>query len=283
MRAVRRLAGGLLGIVVGICATVGTPAVASTTTVDWDTYAADNQRTGFNPTENALGPRAVKGIHQIWSQRLGAPILTQPLVATRVTLRRPRRRVDLIYAATEHGRFAAMDAETGRVVWRRELGFNHVSFCSDLPNHDFGITGTAVIDRGRDSIFTIAGGGTLQELDLADGATKRTWQLTHDPAHKYDYGALLLSHRTLYATFAGNCDNDPYHGFVAAIRVSDGRRTATWLPDPAARRRRDLGLRWGVRGPRRLDLRRHRELAGSHADCRLRRAHRPADVSTSAS
>ena len=232
-----RVSGGLLRVVIAICATIGicataaTPAVGLTRTVDWATYAADNQRTGFNPTENALGPTAVKAIHQIWSTRLGAPILTQPVVATRVTLRHSRRRVDLIYAATEHGRVAAMDAETGRAVWTRELGYNHVSFCGDLPNHDFGITGTAVIDRGRNSIFTMGGNGWLYELDLADGRTERRWQLTNDPTHNYDYGALLLAGRTLYVPFAGNCDKDPYHGMVAAIRVSDGRRTATWFPD----------------------------------------------------
>jgi outer membrane protein assembly factor BamB len=230
---VRRLTGGLLGILIGMCATVAAPAVALTRTVDWDTYAADNQRTGFNPTENALGGAAVKAIHQIWSTGLGAPILTQPVVATRVTLQHPRRRVDLIYAATEHGRIAAMNAETGRRVWSRELGYNFVSFCGDLPNHDFGITGTAVIDRGRNSIFTMGGGGRLYELDLADGRTKRTWLLTNDPTHNYDYGALLLAGGTLYVPFAGNCDTDPYHGFVAAIRVSDGRRIATWFPDGA--------------------------------------------------
>jgi hypothetical protein len=228
---VRRLTGGLLGVVIGICATVAAPAVGLTKTVDWETYAADNQRTGFNPTENALGPTGVKAIHQIWSTRLGAPILTQPVVATRVTLRHPRRRVDLIYAATEHGRIAAMDAETGRVVWSRELGYNHVSFCGDLPNHDFGITGTAVIDRGRNSIFTMGGNGWLYELNLADGRTERRWLLTHDPTHNYDYGALLLAGGTLYVPFAGNCDTDPYHGMVAAIRVRDGRRIATWFPD----------------------------------------------------
>ncbi len=57
--------------------------------------------------------------------------------------------MDLVYAATEHGLFAAMDANTGRVVWSRRLGFQHVSFCGDLPDNDFGITGTAVIDHGR--------------------------------------------------------------------------------------------------------------------------------------
>ncbi len=229
----RRLTGALLGLVIGVGATAAAPAVASTRTVDWDTYAVDNERTGFNPNEDALRPTAVKRIHQIWSQRLGAPILTQPVVAARVTLNHPRRKVDLIYAASEHGLFAAMDAETGRVVWTRELGFNFVSFCGDLPHNQFGITGTAVIDRGRNSIFTMGGGGTLHELDLGDGRTKRTWQLTNDPTHNYDYGALLLSNGTLYVPFAGNCDIDPYHGMVAAIRVSDGRRIATWFPDGA--------------------------------------------------
>ncbi|HUO69281.1 MAG TPA: PQQ-binding-like beta-propeller repeat protein [Solirubrobacteraceae bacterium] len=234
------ISGRLLGVVVGICATFGicatvaVPAVGLTRTVDWDTYGVDNQRTGFNPAENALGPPAVKAIHQIWSTPLGAPILAQPVVATRVNLHHPRRVVDLIYAATEHGRIAAMDAETGRVVWSRELGYNYVSFCGDLPNHAFGITGTAVIDRGRNSIFSMGGNGTLYELDLADGQTKRRWQLTNDPTHNYDYGALLLSDGMIYVPFAGNCDTDPYHGMVAAVRVSDGRRIASWLPDAAA-------------------------------------------------
>ena len=220
----------LLVVVIGVCATAA-PAVGLTRTVDWDTYAADNQRTGFNPTENALGPTAVKAIRQIWFRGLGAPILTQPVVASGVTVRHPRRVVDLIYAATEHGRIAAMDAETGRVVWSRQLGYQYVSFCGDLPNNDFGITGTAVIDRGRNSIFTMGGGGTLYELDLADGRTKRRWLLTNDPWHNYDYGALLLAGGTLYVPFAGNCDKDPYEGFLAAIRVRGGQRIATWFPD----------------------------------------------------
>jgi outer membrane protein assembly factor BamB len=168
------VSGRLLGVVVAVCATLATPAVGLAKSIDWDQYAVDSQRTGFNPAESTLSPSAVKTIHLLWSTRLGAPILTQPVVAARVTVRRhPRRVVDLVYAGTEHGRMAAMDADTGRGVWTRELGYNHVSFCGDLPNHDFGITGTAVIDRGRNSIFTMGGNGWLYELDLANGGTKR--------------------------------------------------------------------------------------------------------------
>ncbi len=227
---VRRLVGGLVGVVVGIFATWAAPALGSARSIDWSTYGLDNQRTGFNPAESSLGPSVVSSMHEIWSTRLGATILTQPVVASGVVLRHPRRAVDLVYAATEHGLFAAMDANTGRVVWSRRLGVQHVSFCGDLPDNDFGITGTAVIDHGRRSIYTTGGDGRLYELDLATGRTKRHWVMTHDPSHENDYGALTLVNGTLYVPYAGNCDTNPYHGFVAAIRVRDGKRIATWFP-----------------------------------------------------
>ena len=121
------------------------------------------------------------------------------------------------------------------------------------------------------------------ELDLADGRTERRWQLTNDPTHNYDYGALLLADGTLYVPFAGNCDKDPYHGMVAAIRVSDGRRIATWFPDAGP----GGGGLWGYGGvsadPAGSIFAADRQLAGSHADCRLRRARRPSDFMISAS
>ena len=147
-----------------------------------------------------------------------------------MTLNQPRRKVDLIYAASENGLFAAMDAETGRVVWTRQLGSNFVSFCGDLPHNQFGVTGTAVIDRGRNSIFTMGSGGTLHELNLAEV------DQVHMAIDERSHPQLRLRgaddpNGTLYVPFAGNCDTDPYHGMVAAIRVSDGRRIATWFPD----------------------------------------------------
>ena len=226
----RRLTGALLGVVIGISATVVAPAHGSVRSVDWATYGADNQRSGFNPAENALDPFTVGSIRQIWSTGLGATILTQPLVASSVVLPHRRRSVDLVFAATERGRVAAMDADTGRVVWSRQLGYQHVAFCGDLPNHDFGITGTPVIDRERHSIFTTGGDGRLYELELATGRTKRRWVMTHDPSHENDYGALTLVNGMVYVPYAGNCDTNPYHGLVAAIRVRDGKRIGTWFP-----------------------------------------------------
>jgi outer membrane protein assembly factor BamB len=203
-----------------------------TQSVDWDTYAVNSERSGFNPAENQLGPSAVKSIRKLWQRKLGAPIITQPVVASGVVLGHSRRAVDLVYAATEHGRIAAMNADTGRVLWSRRLNFQK-SFCGDLPNSDFGITGTPVIDRARHSIYTMGGNGKLFELDLGTGHTKRRWTLTSDPLHEYDFGALTLADGVLYVPFAGPCDQPPYHGFVTAIRARDGKRLGNWFPTGA--------------------------------------------------
>jgi outer membrane protein assembly factor BamB len=233
-----------VGIVVGISAALLGPALGSARSADWDTYGLNNQRTGFNPAADGVGRSAVKSIHLIWSTRLGAPIITQPVVASGVVVRHPRRLVDLVYAATEHGRIAAIDADTGRVVWSRRLGYQHVSFCGDLPAHNFGISGTPVIDRGLNSIYTMGGDGSLYELDLATGRVKRRWLMTSDPSHIDDYGALTLANGILYVPFAGNCDTNPYRGFVAAIRVRNGKRVGTWFPSGAL----DGGGVWGFGG-----------------------------------
>jgi glucose dehydrogenase len=140
--------GAFFGVLVGISAVLVASALGSVGSGDWLTYGADNQRTGFNPAEKALDPSTVGSIRQIWSTSLGATILTQPLVAA-VVLPHRQQPVDLVFAATERGRVVAMDADNGRVVWSRQLGYQHVGFCGDLPNHDFGITGTPVIDRDR--------------------------------------------------------------------------------------------------------------------------------------
>lgn len=240
----RRLARGMLGVVVGISTMLLAPALSSARSGDWDTYGVNNQRTGFNPAADGISPSAVKSLRLIWSTELGAAIITQPVAASGVALPDARGLVDLVYAATEHGRIAALEAHTGRVVWSRRLGYRHVSFCADLPNDDFGISGTPVIDRERASIYTMGGDGRLYELDLATGRIKRRWTMTRDPMHVHDYGALTLVNGILYVPFAGNCDTDPYHGFVAAIRVRDGKRVGTWFPSGA----RDGGGVWGFGG-----------------------------------
>jgi outer membrane protein assembly factor BamB len=189
---------------------------------DWDTYGGSNSRTGFSGSEKTITPSNAKRLKLRWSAPVGGLIDTQPVVASRVSVR--GRKVDLVYVGNERGRVESVNASTGHIVWRRNLGSVHTS-CHDLPS--YGITGTPQISRSRHSVYVVTRGKAF-ELDLATGRTKHKWVLTTDPHHNHDWSALTLSHGILYVAFAGICDTDPYHGRIIATRVRTRKRVATW-------------------------------------------------------
>ncbi len=210
--------------------------------IDWSTYGFDLARSGFDPAERTLSPGAMRSVREQWRLDLGGPITAQPLVASGVQLS-PGRTADLVYAGTEAGRFAAVNAATGRVVWRRSFGSVRVDRCHDLPR--YGITGTPVLDRANGSIYVVDGRGTLYELALATGAIKRRWSLTRRPTREHVWGGLALDRGVLYVTVAGICDLPTYRGRVVAFATESGERVATWY---VAGRRPASGGIWGWGG-----------------------------------
>src|SRR5947209_1870794 len=87
--------------------------------VDWDTFAGSNARDGWNPAETTLGPGNVHRLRQVWSVKVGGLMNTQALYAAGVFVhvRGAHGRTvvkDLVIAASDKGRVAAVDAATGR-------------------------------------------------------------------------------------------------------------------------------------------------------------------------
>lgn len=190
---------------------------------DWPTYGYSASRSGLNPHETTIGKGNVEALQERWSVDLGGQIDAQPVVASGVVVS-PTRTADLVYVGSEMGRFVAVDAATGDVAWSRELGSARVTEC----NWDFGITGTAVLDRKRGSVYAVSGTGIAYELDLATGATRRTWTITSDPQHEHVWSGLNLVKGVLYVPTASNCDFPPFRGRVVAIDTATGKRRATW-------------------------------------------------------
>jgi outer membrane protein assembly factor BamB len=210
-------------VVVRVSAALMAPAVASA--ADWATYGSSVDRSGFNSSETALTTRNVKSLKQRWSAPVGGLIDTQPVIASGVRVGHRQTRTDLVYVGNESGRFEAVNAANGRVVWRRELGAVHTS-CADLPS--YGITGTPQIDRYRHSVFVVTRGKAFQ-LDLATGRTKHKWVITNDPQHEHNWSALTLSRGILYVALAGICDQEPYRGHIVATNVRTRKRIADWV------------------------------------------------------
>ena len=169
---------------------------------------------------------------------------TQPLYAASVLVRThtARRRVvskDLVIAATDKGRVAAVDAATGKRVWERRLGWMHVN-CGDLPY--YGITGTPTIDRATNSVYVGNANGRVYRLDLSSGRVKHRWTITYHPANGYDISALTFDRGIVYVELAGYCDHPPYRGELVAINTRNGHINR-WFPTPT-----NGGGIWGFGG-----------------------------------
>src|SRR4051812_41420772 len=98
------------GLLLGLCAVLLLPASVAAAT-DWPTYGFSVSRAGFNPSEKVLRSGRLKSLHRAWTAPLGGRIDAQPVVGS-----------GRVYAGTENGRFVALDARDGHVVWSRQLG-----------------------------------------------------------------------------------------------------------------------------------------------------------------
>ncbi|MDQ1697846.1 MAG: hypothetical protein QOJ03_3199, partial [Frankiaceae bacterium] len=210
------------------------PAIAT----GWPTYHGNNMRTGVSPARPLQPP-----LQRAWATRLDGAVYAQPLVIGRV-----------LVAATENNTVYALDATTGRRIWKHHLG-SPVPL-QDLPcgNIDpLGITGTPVYDAQSGSVFvateTTGGHHTLHALDLRTG--RERWHRgldvypARDRAAEQQRSALLLTHGRVYVAFGGlfgDCGN--YVGYVAAVGT-DGSGPILHYAVPTAR---EAGI-WSPAGP----------------------------------
>jgi outer membrane protein assembly factor BamB len=231
---------GLVGMLL-FASLVTLPASAGATP-DWDTYGFSPTRAAINTAEHKLTRVNAGSLHQRWEVRLGeGNIETQPLVAFDVHMSGGTTR-DIVYAGTSRGQIAAVDANDGTRIWSRKFGSIHDDAC----NSEYGIQGTPVIDRNRDSIFFVDGRGQAYELSMTSGKTIRHWSITTHPNREQVWSALTLSRGVVYIPTSGLCDYPPYHGRIVAIDTGSGKVLATWYTN--GRHGPSGGAIWGWAG-----------------------------------
>jgi outer membrane protein assembly factor BamB len=195
-------------------------------------------RTGVSRADPLRPP-----LRRAWTRPLDGAVYAQPLVIG-----------DRLVAATERNTVYALNAVTGRQVWKRHLG-SPVPL-GDLPcgNIDpLGITGTPAYDAQSGNVFlvteTTGAHHTLHALDLRTGRVRWHRDLdvypSRDRAAEQQRSALLLTHGHVYVAFGGlfgDCGN--YVGYVAAVDT-DGTGPVLRYAVPTAR---EAGI-WSPAGP----------------------------------
>ena len=220
--------------------TPGAAAATSFTATDWPTFGMNTQRTGNNPAETVLGVGNVGGLHQKWATDLKGPIWTQPTLATGVNVKGVL--TDVVYVATLQGSTVALNASTGKIIWKDDLSpFPSKPFCNDFAasGGNIGFIGTPTIDRAHNKLYIVSGRGTLHAYDLATGAntTALTVQIpdpANRPPHTFVYGSPTLTGTSLYIAMASSCDTStPYHGQVVRVSITNGAILQRWYPTGA--------------------------------------------------
>jgi outer membrane protein assembly factor BamB len=221
------------------------PVARAGASSDWLTFGDSPQRDGENTAETVISPANAGALHQIWVHNFGASADNSPVEAAGVAV--GSRTQNLVLAGSEHGMFAALNAQTGAIVWARRLG-TATSACSQEPAGIYGITGTAVVDRGTNRVFVADGAGAVYALDLSTGRTITGWprQLPITPSREHVWGALALVSGHLYVPVGGLCDLPPFHGRLVEIDAATGTITADFVVNGA--RGPNGGAIWGWGG-----------------------------------
>jgi hypothetical protein len=233
--------------------------ISDTVTVDhnYATQHYDRARTGWNFREKKLTPQNATNLRPLFPPiRTDDQLYAQPLYVQKVMLPGERTARNLVFLATENDSVYAFDADTGNAIWHtRVLPTGHTPVPSEdcygdgarniAPN--IGITGTPVIDRPSNTIFTVAKtkdlfGGHHQyvyALDLRTGSIHpdSPSEITFpffDARANNNRAALLLSRDTVYIAFGSYGDQhaDRYHGWVVSFDAATLNRLSVFNSGP---------------------------------------------------
>jgi outer membrane protein assembly factor BamB len=204
---------------------------------DWTTYHADNARTGFQPVSNFTS------VTRDWtSQSLDGAVYAEPLVFG-----------GNLYVATENNSVYSLNAQSGSIVWRTNLGppvAGNQLQCGDIDPS--GITGTPVIDASTGTLFVVSFSAlhhTLSAVNVSTGSV--VFQRAAEPPGFVDTvqqerSALSLANGMVYIPYGGLYgDCGQYHGWVVGLaangtgsmvvyQVPTGREGGIWAPSGAS-------------------------------------------------
>jgi outer membrane protein assembly factor BamB len=200
-------------------------------------FGRDAARSGVATGAGTAGRLSIS-----WRADLDGAVYGQPLLVG-----------GLVIAATENDSIYALDASTGRVAWRTNVG-TPVPL-SDLPCGDIdplGITGTPIYDQGDGLVYAVAETSGYRHVLVGVSVTSGAVRVERDipapdgqPRYDQQRPALALSDGRVYVAFGGLFgDCGPYRGSVVGIPVS-GRGPVVSYVVPTARE----GAIWGTAGP----------------------------------
>lgn len=208
-------------------------AVGQTT---WTQYLGGAAHRSFT-TNGQITKASAPSLRLAWSWKPDPPTMSgQP---TSGMFASPTVYNHRIYIGAYTGVFYALDEATGRVLWKRFLGFQPSLTCGQA----LGFVSTAAVATAPNStgtstipvVYVAAPNGYLYALDGVTGATR--WRsLIQLPSttvnDSFNWSSPTLVGNRIYVGFSSNCDFPWTRGGLALFDRTSGARTATFYSVP---------------------------------------------------
>jgi hypothetical protein len=186
--------------------------------------ASDWQRFGLTPDRrNASADGGIRASDLSHLKRrvvrLDGTVDSSPIYLQRVLV--DGRRHDLLVVTTTYGKTLAIDAATGRILWRFvPRGIAAWQGSARIT------TATPVADPNRRYVYAASPDGLVHKLAVGSGHEQRGWpvRVTYLPSREKLPSALNFSRGLVLVTTGGYYgDIPPYQGHVVSIAAASGR------------------------------------------------------------
>lgn len=188
---------------------------------DWTRFDFDAGRSGASPYATGI---TASNARQLQRQRVGldGTADSSPIFLHGVTIGGARH--DAFFVTTTYGKTIAVDAATGRVLWRYvPPGYASWAGSYRITN------ATPVADPNRRFLYAAGPDGRIRKLAVADGHQVWSTAITLLPQREKIAASLNFAHGLVIATTGGYVgDTPPYQGHVVTLRPGSGAIVHVW-------------------------------------------------------
>ena len=166
----------------------------------------------------------MKNVSHLRRQRvqLGGTVDSSAIYLHHVRVRGKAR--DVFFVTTTYGKTEAIDASSGRVLWRyTPAGYSAWAGSYRITN------ATPVADPGRTFVYAASPDGKIQKLRVSNGRAVWRRSITLLPAREKITSSLNFANGHVLATTGGYIgDAPPYQGHLAVIDARSGNLLNVW-------------------------------------------------------
>jgi outer membrane protein assembly factor BamB len=201
--------------------TAGAAGAAPRTGGDWTRFGYDAARSGSGPARTGITAANVGHLRRLDVKLDGT------VDASAIYLRGVRaggKVRDLFFVTTSYGKTLAIDAGSGKIVWRfTPPGYSTYAGTYRITNS------TPVADPSRRFVYAVAPDGVVRKLSVASGKVAWATAITRGPEREKIAPPLNFSRGLVLAATGGYIgDEPPYQGHVVSISASTGRIAHVW-------------------------------------------------------